>query len=165
VNHARLPPDPSHQPSAGNEETPESPTLPRWVQIVVGLVLFPFTLLCVAGAASIFGIPKVQADPLLQLLAALICLLCVWAAALAFRLLFGFRGRYGLIGPVALRLIAVAAIGLIIGGLFTGVWAEHPVRSGLLSVSYILIAMRLWQLAAHRQAVSPNKSLERTREG
>jgi hypothetical protein len=165
VDNAQLPPDPSNQPIAELEETPEPAPLPRWVQVIVGVVLLPFTLLCVAGAASIFGIPKVQADPLLQLLAALICLLCVWAVALAFRLLFGIRGRYGLMGPATLRVIAVGAVGLIIAGFFTGVWVEHPVRSGLLSISYILVAIRLWQLAAHRQAVSPNKSFERTREG
>jgi hypothetical protein len=145
------------------EVSPESPSLPRWVQIIAGLVLLPFTLLCVAGAASIFGIPKVQDDPLLQLLAAFICLLCLWAVALSFRLLFGIRGKYGLIGPFALRAIAGAALALIIGGFFSGVWNEHPLRSALLSVSYILIAIRLWQVAAYRQSVSPNTSLERTR--
>jgi hypothetical protein len=165
VDHAQIPQDPPHQPSAEIDVSPESPPLPRWVQIVAGLILLPFTLLCVAGAVSIFGIPKVQGDPLLQLLTALICLLCLWAVALAFRLLFGIRGRHGLMGPVALRVIAVAAIGLVLGGFFTGVWFEHPLRSVLLSVSYILVSIRLWQVAAHRQSVSPNKSLERTREG
>lgn len=67
-------------------------------------------------------------------------------------------------GPAALRVIAVGAVGLIIVGFFTGVWLEHPVRSGLLSVSYILLAIRLWQLAAHRQAVSPNEVMERADE-
>jgi len=164
VNRAQIPQEPLPQVSDGLEVSPESPSLPRWVQIVVGLLLLPFTLLCLVGAATIFGVPKVQADPLLQLLAAFICLLCLWAVALAFRLLFGIRGRYGRMGPIALRVIAVAAIALIIGGLFTGVWFEHPLRSGLLSVSYVLVAIRLWQVAAHRQAMSPNTSLERTRE-
>lgn len=141
---------PQYESIADGECSPESPSIPRWVQIIAGLVLFPFTLLCTVGAISIFGIPKVQSDPLLQLLAAVISLLCCWAVVLTFRLLFGLKGRHGLMGPFALRIVAVAAIGLVIGGLFTGVWAEHPARTAVLSVSYVLCAIRLWQIADHR---------------
>jgi hypothetical protein len=119
----------------------------------------------VVGAISIFGIPKVQSDPLLQLLAGAIVLMCVWAASLAVCLLFGLKGRRGLFGPIALRVIAVVAIGLVIGGFFTGVYVTHPVRSTVLAISYLLIAVRLWQIAARRAVMPPNTSLERTREG
>jgi hypothetical protein len=135
------------------------------VQILAGLVLLPLAALSVVGAISIFGIPKVQSDPLLQLLAGTIVLLCLWAASLAVRLLFGLKGRRGLFGPVALRAIAVAAVGLVIGGFFTGVYVTHPVRSAVLAISYVLIAWRLWQMAAQRAVMPPNNSLERTREG
>jgi hypothetical protein len=143
----------------------DEPSLPRWVQILAGLVLLPLAALSVVGAISIFGIPKVQSDPLLQLLAGTIVLLCLWAASLAVRLLFGLKGRRGLFGPVALRAIAVAAVGLVIGGFFTGVYVTHPVRSAVLAISYVLIAWRLWQMAAQRAVMPPNNSLERTREG
>lgn len=162
LHNAQFPQEP--EPTPGIEASPESPALPRWAQIIAGLALLPFTLLCVVGAASIFGIPKVQGDPLLQLSAAFFCLLCLWAVAIAFRLLFGIHGRHGLMGPSALRVIAVAALALIVGGFFTDVWNEHPLRSALLSVSYILVARRLWQVAAHRQAVSSSTLLERTLE-
>ncbi|HUR21654.1 MAG TPA: hypothetical protein VMZ90_12640 [Vicinamibacterales bacterium] len=124
--------------------------LPRWAQVAAGLFLLPITALCVAGAVSIFGVPKVQSDPMLQFFAGAICLMSVWALLLAIRLLFGLGGRNGFFGPVALRIIAAAAIGLVIGGAFTGVYVEHPLRSSVLVISYLLIAVRLWQLAARR---------------
>jgi|KBSMisStaDraftv2_1062788.scaffolds.fasta_scaffold463734_2 hypothetical protein len=128
----------------------DEPTLPRWVQIVAGLVLFPLTLLCVLGAISMFGIPKVQADPILQLLAGAISALCLWAVVLSIRLIFGIRGKYGIFGPFALRILAVGAVGLIIGGAFTGVYVDHPIRSAVLAISYVLVAVRLWRMAAQR---------------
>jgi hypothetical protein len=145
------------------DETSHSPEpgLPRWAQILAGIVLLPFTALSAIGAISIFGIPKVQADPLLQPFAGLIVFLCLWTAVLAIRMLFGIRGRYGLFGPVALRIIAVVAIGLVVGGAFTGVYLQHPVRSTVLAISYAAIAIRLWQLATQRSATPPDASLER----
>lgn len=134
----------------------DEPGLPRWVQILAGLVLLPLAALSVVGSISIFGIPKVQADPLLQLLAGAIVLLCLWASSLAVRLLLGLKGRRGLFGPTALRVIAVVAIALVAGGFFTGIYATHPVRSVALSISYVLIAWRLWQMAA-RRAEMPTK--------
>jgi hypothetical protein len=139
-------------------------SLSRWVQGLAGLVLLPLIALSVVGAISIFGIPKVQSDPLLQLLAGAIVLLCLWAASLAGRLLFGLKGRHGLFGPFALRTVAVVAVGLVIGGIFTGVYVTHPVRSAVLAISYVLVAWRPWQMAAQRAAMPPNKPLERTRE-
>ena len=148
------------------DEVPHShePDLPRWAQILAGIVLLPFTVLSVIGAISIFGIPKVQAEPLLQPFAGLIVFLCLWVAVLAIRMLFGIRGRYGLFGPVALRIIAMVAVGLVVGGAFTGVYLQHPVRSTVLAISYAAVAIRLWQLAAQRSATPPDNSRQRMRE-
>jgi hypothetical protein len=128
----------------------EELTLPRWLQVVVGLLLLPFSLLCLVGAVSIFGIPKVQGDPLLQLVAGVICALCLWVVVLAARLIFGLRGKYGFMGPVALRIGATVAIGLVIGGAFTGVYVEHPVRSVVMAVVYIVVSIGLWRLATYK---------------
>lgn len=129
---------------------PEEPSVPRWVQVLAGVALFPITLLCLVGAISIFGIPKVQADPFLQLFAGLWSVLCLWALVLSVRLILGIRGKYGLLGPVALRIAAVVAVGLVIGGVFTGLYVEYPVRSTLLAITYVVVAVRLWRLATHR---------------
>lgn len=149
------PKDPEVAPSEPHhcEDLPFEPeSVPRWVQISVGVVLLPLTLLCAVGAASIFGIPKVQGDPLLQLLAAAICFLCLWAIVLAVRLLFGIRGKGGLMGPWALRAVGVAAVGLVVGGFFTGVWSEHPIRTALMSAAYVPVAIRVWRSAGNRSA-------------
>ena len=129
---------------------PDEPTLPRWAQVLLGVLLLPFALLCVVGALSIFGIPKVQGEPLLQLVAGVISALCIWVVVLAVRLILGLRGKYGLLGPVTLRIGAVVAIGLVIGGAFTGIYVQHPVRSVVMAVVYVIAAIRLWRLAAYR---------------
>lgn len=125
-------------------------SIPRWGQVVAGVLLLPIALLSSVGAASIFGIPKVQGDPRLQLLAVAICLLCLWTVVLAVRLIFGLQGRYGLMGPLVLRIISITAVCLVIGGLFTGVWREYPFRTALLSIIYIMVAVRTWKVADYR---------------
>jgi len=107
-------------------------------------------LLCVIGAVSIFGVPRVQGDPLLQLFAALWSLLCLWAVVISVRLILGLRGRFGFFGPVALRIAAVAASALVVAGAFTGIYVEHPIRGGLLAITYVFISIKLWRLATQR---------------
>jgi hypothetical protein len=149
------------------EEVPivEEPILPRWAQFLSGLALLPIAALSVVGAISIFGIPKVQGDPLLQLFTGAIVLLCAWTALLAIRLLLGRRGKHGLFGPLALRMTAIAVVGFVIVGAITGAYVAHPVRGAALAIVYAFVAVRLWQLAARRAAMPPNTSLERPREG
>jgi GrpB-like predicted nucleotidyltransferase (UPF0157 family) len=125
-------------------------TAPRWLQFAAGLVLLPITLISVVGAVSILGVPKVQGDPLLQLFAGVIIVACTWTVLIAARLLMGIRGRYGLLGPTALRIAAAAAIALVIGGAFTGFYVEQPFAGGLMAIAYIAISIRLWRLAAYR---------------
>lgn len=137
------------EPIVPGELSSEPPALPRWLQILTGLILLPVSLFCTACAGTMFSIPKVQSDPLLQLLALAFCLLRVWTICLTFRLVFGLKGK-GFFGPFALRFIGVAAIGLVIGGFFTGVWLTHPLRSAILSVVYVSVALRLWKVAAYR---------------
>jgi hypothetical protein len=139
------------EPAPASEEL----SLPRWAQVLVGILLLPVALLCVVGAISIFGIPKVQGDPLLQLVAGVICALCLWVLVLAVRLILGLRGRYGLMGPVVLRIGAIVAIGLVIGGVFTGVYVEHPVRSLVMAAVYIVVSIGLWRLATYRSRRTP----------
>lgn len=142
----------SSDPAVDDELAPAGDAIPRWAQVVTGLVLLPLSALCSIGAVSIFGIPKVQSDPLPQLLAAAICLLCVWAVVLATRLLLGLKGKYGLMGPFALRAISVVAIFLVVAGLFSEVLSEHPFRTAMLSACYVVIAVRLWKIASFRSS-------------
>lgn len=130
-----------------NDAGQEPDSLPRWIQVIVGMLLLPMTLLCVAGALTMFTIPKVQTDPLAQLLTVVISLLSVWGVIIAVRLILGLKGKYGLLGPIALRTIAAVAVGLVIGGFFTGAYIEHPLRATALVIIYAVVAVRLWNAA------------------
>ncbi len=150
MNQAQVPQELPPESGVGETTSSEPPSIPRWVQVVAGLVLLPITLLSMVGALSIFGIPKVQASAVLQFFTALICLLCLWAVILAFRLLFGVKGKYGLMGPLALRIVAISAVGLVAASPFSGVWAEQPLRTALLCAIYLAAAVRCWKVASHR---------------
>lgn len=135
--------------SEAPEAAAEPASIPQWLQVIAGILLLPLTLLCVGGALTIFTIPKVQADPLLQLLAAVISLLSVWGVTIAVRLILGLKGK-GLLGPLALRVMSAAAIGLVVGSFFTDIYVEHPVRAIAFAVMYVVAAIGFWRLAARR---------------
>jgi hypothetical protein len=78
------------------------------------------------------------------------CALCLWAVVLSTRLIFGIQARHGLLGPAALRIAAVAAIGLVVGGAFTGIYVKQPLRSGILAASYVVVSIKLCWMAAYR---------------
>lgn len=133
----------------------DEPSLPRWAQMLAGIVFLPMTALALIGAISIFGLPHDDSsarvsEPVVHLFAGVMVLLCLWAGSLAIRLIRGRRSTYGLFGPFSLRVIAVGAIGLGIGGIFTGAYVEHPVRSSLMAIAYVILAIRFWQMSVQR---------------
>jgi hypothetical protein len=128
----------------------EPKQLPRWAQVVAGIALAPIALLCVVGAGTIFTLPKVRGSPPLLLLAAAILLATLWVVALCVRLILGAKRNPGLFGPWAMRIIAIGALGLVVSGLFTGYYIQHPVVGGALAISYVVTARRLFALAKTR---------------
>jgi hypothetical protein len=139
--------------SSGLKPTVDSRGLPRWAQVIAGLLLFPIAIICVVGALTMFSLPNVQHSlPLISLTIAVL-LLTMWTLVVTVRLVAGMKDRFGLFGPWALRVIAMCAIGLTIGGIFTGYYVERSVIAFPMAISYILLARRLWHLAAERQAM------------
>lgn len=138
----------------------EPPQLPRWVQVFAGCLLAPIVLLCVAGAASMFTIPKVQGSPPLLLLAAAIVLGTLWCFVMCVRMIFGIRRHYGLFGTWSLRIIAIGALGIVVSGLFTGFYVRNPVVGVVMAISYILAARRLWLLARSRSMETQHATME-----
>ena len=136
-------------PKVPSDADAEPTALPRWIQVIAGLLLLPITLLCVGGALTMFTLPNVQTDPFLQLLTVVITLLCLWGVVIAVRLIFGLKGK-GLLGPFALRLMSAVAIGAVVGSFFTDIYTEAPVRAVALVIIYVALAVRLWRLAARR---------------
>jgi hypothetical protein len=131
--------------------------LPRWAQVIAGIVLTPIALLCVLGAGTIFTLPKVRGSPPLLLLAAAILLGTLWAVAVCVRLVLGAK-RVRLLGPHAMRIIAIGALGLVASGLFTGYYLQHRAVGGLLAISYVATARRLFALAKTRSTETINTS-------
>jgi hypothetical protein len=137
--------------------------LPRWAQVIAGIVLAPIALLCVPGAGTIFTLPKVRGSPPLLLLAAAILLGTLWVVAVCVRLVLGVKRDVGLLGPHAMRIIAIGALGLVASGLFTGYSLQHPAVGGLLAISYVATARRLFALAKTRSTEAINTSSRPTR--
>ena len=126
--------------------------------MVAGVLLTPITLLCVIGSGTIFTLPKVQSSPPFLCLAGAITLGSLWTVSLCVRLIFGLRRTAGLFGPLALRIIAVAALGIVISGLFTGYYTERPVVGGVMALSYVLVARRFWALGRFRATGRPERN-------
>lgn len=61
----------------------------------------------------------------------------------------------GFFGPIALRVIAIPAIALVIGGVLTGIFKTNPVRSTVMALCYIAIAIWCWKVASSRSRHAP----------
>lgn len=146
------------EPADSDPVSLEPGQLPRWAQIIAGLFLAPVALLCVIGAGTIFTLPKVRVSPPLLLLGAAIFLGTLWTLVVCVRLVFGIKRNVGLLGPSAMRIIAIGALGLIVSGFFTGYYREHPIIGGILAISYVGTARRLFALANTRSSEANNTS-------
>ena len=100
----------------------ERPTeIPRWGQVVTGLIVATLTLLL--AAASLIGLvlnPSDKNPQLSILLGSVFLLLCVWLSRISLRLLTGSKNRGGLLSPRALRMVSLFFVIFPIAGLFTG---------------------------------------------
>ncbi len=139
--------------------------LPRWAQVIAGLLLTPVALLCVIGAGTIFTLPKVRISPPLLLLGAAVLLGTLWTLVICVRLVCGIKRNVGLLGPWVIRFIAVGALGLVVSGFFTGYYREHSTIGGILAISYVGVARRLFALANTRSSEARNTSSRTTLDG
>jgi hypothetical protein len=130
--------------------------------VVAGVLLTPITLLCVIGSGTIFTLPNVRSSPPSLCLAAAITLGSLWTVSLCARLIFGWGRTAGLFGPLALRIIAIGALGIVISGLFTGYYTERPLVGGVMALSYVLVARRFWALGKFRLAARPEGTDQNT---
>ena len=113
------------------------------------------------GSGTIFTLPNVRGSPPFLLLAGAITLGSFWTVFLCVRLIFGLGRTAGLFGPLALRIMAVCALGIVISGLFTGYYAQRPVVGGVMALSYVLVARRFWALGKSRAAAHSHESATR----
>jgi hypothetical protein len=126
--------------------------LPGWVQVPIGIVLIPFTLLCGFASAYLLFVPNKKA-PILAFVVGLVLLLgCLWVLAKCFRLITGRKHRGGLMSPRALRIVSVCLLVLPVVGLFTGYYREMGVVAVYQAVMYFIGFLGLRALAHKREA-------------
>lgn len=128
--------------------------LPRWVQVIAGMVLGLFALLCGFATIDLFLIAPKPVS-MVGLLAALLLLLgCLWVLEKCFRLLTGRkRARTGgLMSPNTLRIVSYFLLILPIVGLFTGYFREMGAVAVFQAVMYFFGFLGLRALARKREA-------------
>jgi hypothetical protein len=84
--------------------------LPRWVQVPVGILLALLVLVCAFAATDMVLLAGIKSSPspIFAVAVVLILLLaCFWVLVKCFRLATGRKKRGGLLGPTALRVVAV----------------------------------------------------------
>lgn len=127
------------------------PELPRWIQLPVGIFLGLFTLLCLAGSATLVFAPPEKAPIMAAAFGVFMAIACFWILEKCFRLITGREIKGGLMGPPALRVIGWFFLLLPIGGLFTGYFRTHTLIAIVQTAAYISAFFGLRRLAATRE--------------
>ncbi|MDP1932797.1 MAG: hypothetical protein Q8L60_15200 [Gammaproteobacteria bacterium] len=137
--------------SMENYEEIEPKTLPRWVTIPLGMVLAPFTLICVIGSSALLLAPNVPPSFLTVSLGTLFLAGSLWVFYLSLRLLFvSPKGQASFITPIGLRAIALVFALIPIVSLLLGTFWEKPLIHSFMTTVYIGLVLRLWGIAKHR---------------
>jgi len=132
-------------------ETPEK-EVPRWVQVLVGLVLALLTLLCGFASVMMLVVPN-EKSPILTIVVGLVLLLsCLWVLEKCFRLLTGRKNRGGLMAPNTLRVVSFFFLAFPVVGLFTGYYRKMGLVAIFQAVMYFFSFLGLRALARRREA-------------
>jgi hypothetical protein len=129
--------------------------LPRWIQVAAGIFLGLFALFCAFAAIDMVLLAGIKSSPspILAVGVVLILLLvCLWVLVKCFRLVTGRKKRGGLLGPAALRVVAVLLLIIPVAGLFTGYYREMGLIAILQGVMYVFGFFGLRALARKREA-------------
>ncbi len=130
----------------------EPKPLPRWITIPLGMVLVPFTLLCVIGSAILLAAPNVPPTLLTVSLGGVFLAGSLWVFYLSLRLLLvSPKSRAKFISPTGLRVIALIFAAIPIISIIVGTFWEKPVSHSIMTVLYLGIVLRFWHIAGCRE--------------
>lgn len=132
---------------------PKDKHLPRWALVPVGVLLGLFTLLCLAGSATLIFAPSEKAPILAPVAGVVLVLACFWVLEKCFRLITGRLNKGGLMRPNTLRAVSWFFLFLPVGGLFTGYFVTHTFFAVVQTASYISLFFGLRALAAFREHI------------
>ena len=129
----------------------EPKPLPRWITILLGMVLTPLTLLCVIGSSILLLAPNVPSTFLTISIGSLFLAGSLWVFYLSLRLLFvSPKSKGSFIAPIGLRVIAMVFAVIPIVSIIIGTFWEKPVIHSIMTVAYIGVVIRLWGIAKYR---------------
>jgi hypothetical protein len=114
------------------DETPrleaKTKEIPRWAQLLAGLALGTFTILCGFASLSLLLAPPKESPFIGTILGLILLFGCLWVLEKCLRLLTGRKNQGGLMAPKTLRRISWAFLVLPLVGLFTGYyWKMGPI--------------------------------------
>ena len=132
-------------------EEPDPKPLPRWLTILAGLVLTPFTFFCVIGSSILLLAPNVPRSILTISLGTLFFLGSVWVFYLSLRLLFVSPSKSKFISSISLGAIALVLIAIPTASLILGTFWKRPILSSIMTIGYTGGALRLWSMAKSRK--------------
>jgi hypothetical protein len=132
-------------------ETPEK-EVPRWVQVLVGLVLALLTLLCGFALTAMLVVPNEKSPTLTVAIGLILLLGCLWVFEKCFRLLTGRKNRGGLMSPNTLRVVSFFFLAFPVAGLFTGYYRRMGPIAIFQAVMYFVSFLGLRALAREREA-------------
>ena len=125
--------------------------VPRWVSMPLGLLLLPVLILCVFGGISLFIDPPEDVATARYLIGTVVIAACYGFGVVVFRLITGKESKYGgLFPPSALKGLALVFAAIPIGLVFTGFYSDEPIRSLLVAVVWVTMAISIWRTAARR---------------
>jgi hypothetical protein len=137
-------------------QIPEIPEkeVPRWVQVLAGLVLALLALFCGFASVTMLVVPN-EKSPIFTVVIGLVLLLgCLWVLEKCFRLLSGRKNQGGLMAPNTLRVVSFFFLALPVVGLFTGYSRKMGLVGMFQVVMYLLGFLGLRTLAQKRESKS-----------
>jgi hypothetical protein len=130
---------------------PPERQVPRWVQVLMGLIVGTFTLLCAFASLPLLMTPP-EAAPILGVVVGFFLILgCLWVLEKCVRLITGRKNKGGLMSPTALRVIAICMLLLPIAGFFTGYSRKMGFVAVFQAVMYFFGFLGLLKLARKRE--------------
>lgn len=130
----------------------EPKPLSRWVTVPLGLLLAPFTLICVIGSAIILLAPNVPPSVLTISLGTIFLAGSIWVFLLSLKLIFANpKNNSHFIPPIGLKIVGLIFAIIPIVSLILGTFWEKPVLHSIMTIAYIGIVLKLWVLANYRQ--------------
>jgi len=136
----------------------EPKVLPKWVTLPLGVILFPFSLMCITGSLIMLLAPNVPISIFTIIIGSLFLFGSVWVSLLSFRLIFSsYNKGKDLVSPNGLRAVAILFFCIPILAIVLGTFMDKPFVYSVQTIFYFFIAFRLFSFARFRE----NKSSEK----